>query len=195
MSKNILTDPTVASAVKSIRDQLVQVGKYTGGLKYGLKAMLNHMIQTEQTIYNTIWPIAFDMMIIRHYHYAHVEGHGCCHDYDFQGPFDFPFCVFFDQTWHRRKCYLKPPLNYNDIIDGIIVALGAEKVQGVDLDGNGYVYGIDFIINPTDTLQPNGLKQVTLSVDNYLQKTMMSWKEYLATLNFETFWKKFDYNS
>lgn len=59
-----------------------------------------------------------------------------------------------------------------------------EHMGNNDEDGNGLVYGVDFIINPTDPDKPPMLQKIEQSPDFNPPSgiTKMTWSEFLATL-------------
>ncbi len=90
-----------------------------------------------------------------------------------------------DKHVHDRHLHLKP--HEVDSIDHgggaplskttpLVAALASENAAGEDMDGNGYICGKDFIIDPSGEDTPNAIKNIA---DADFDGDVISWEEYL----------------
>jgi hypothetical protein len=96
-----------------------------------------------------------------------------------------------DSHWHSKMHYGEDGFNVGygpptaGLAPGETDLLANEAALGVDKDGNGLVYALDFIIDDNDPEKPMSLRDLDvqlLSDGIILSTNLLYWKTFLATL-------------
>lgn len=179
------TTPDASGEISQIKEQMAASLEAASVMMGACSAINNQLSGISGDFSGANEIIQKTLTVLRHIHYAHM--HGCCHAYAQMGT------IMFTSANQGRRCVSKrllPPLD-DDVNYAVGDALAIEYTQKKDMDGNGYIYGHQFVIDVTDPEIPASIKK--LNIPDYFSKPMLSFQEYLATLNPLSPWKKFYY--
>lgn len=121
-------------------------------------------------------------ILVGHYHNDHA--HGCCHSYDDSIPLKCRLPC-------QRSIILNPTSIFepHNSMETAIVNLQYEYEYNEDSDLNELIFGKHFLFNPLDKNVPYELKRIQMKYMYLFQKSkMISWQQYLSTLDPETPW-------
>ena len=184
--------PTVEERVKSIRESIDEAGKHASVLA-GMAKMfpsdtLHDAFKQWENISNDI-----THYLTGHFHNDHA--HGCAHSFQ-DGRFGrenhegYP-SIINDQTYAnkppscRTPCpgygvITNPSFNLNNGPITAYIVLLKEYNSWIDADMNDYIFGKDFLFNPSDRNVPFEIKRIQMKYPIYFQtRPLITWDEYL----------------
>ena len=190
-SSNKIENEVLREQVQSIQSDVKELEQAIQVMRFAVSSVRNSMNNIASVADTFSDPVLRIAKYLRHLHYAHE--HGCCHSYYHfgrsGGDENEKSCLFTPRT-QQRPCLLYEQQQVEDYKNlSPSQTLSLEYVQRQDKDGNGLIYGYDFIITPTDRDQPLQIRSLTRRISKYLRIPMLSWKTYLATTPIYSPWQ------
>ena len=182
-------------AINDLREQMNST-KESLGILTGITNAFKRNLESLSGPLSVWEPIVGDVSKYVHGHYHNDHAHQFCHEFNPNeeayapagGVTTYPFMP---PVLLCRKNKNRPIVDPKDMTYPLMQYLQKEYTYTKDYDGNGLIFGLDFVFNPTDRRVPFELRRLQKARKNLLiELPKLSWLEYFNNTWMQGPWHK-----